>query len=65
MTGREIWKRMTRFWGMLFGINFAVGVATGITVEFQFGTTPRWLLHQRGPLLQPRSVRVNPIVGVE
>src|SRR5437879_12094182 len=38
MTGREIWKRMTRFWGMLFGINFAMGVATGITMEFQFGT---------------------------
>jgi cytochrome d ubiquinol oxidase subunit I len=38
MTGREIWKRMTRFWGVLFGINFAMGVATGITMEFQFGT---------------------------
>jgi len=29
---------MTRFWGILFGINFAMGVATGITMEFQFGT---------------------------
>src|SRR2546421_12168652 len=38
MTGREIWKRMTRFWGLLFGINFAMGAATGITMEFQFGT---------------------------
>src|ERR1700685_1225791 len=38
MTGKEIWKRMTRFWGVLFGINFAMGVATGITMEFQFGT---------------------------
>ena len=38
MTGREIWKRMTQFWGVLFGINFAMGVATGITMEFQFGT---------------------------
>ena len=28
---------MTQFWGMLFGINFAMGVATGITMEFQFG----------------------------
>src|SRR5690606_34470897 len=38
MTGNEIWKRMTKFWGILFGINFAMGVATGITMEFQFGT---------------------------
>ena len=38
MTGREIWRDMTQFWGMLFGINFAMGVATGITMEFQFGT---------------------------
>ena len=32
MTGREIWKDMTKFWGLLFGINFAMGVATGITM---------------------------------
>ncbi len=38
MTGRDIWKQMTKFWGILFGINFAMGVATGITMEFQFGT---------------------------
>ena len=38
MTGRSIWRDMTRFWGTLFGINFAMGVATGITMEFQFGT---------------------------
>lgn len=38
MTGRLIWKHMTQFWGLLFGINFAMGVATGITMEFQFGT---------------------------
>ena len=38
MTGRPIWREMTRFWGILFGINFAMGVATGITMEFQFGT---------------------------
>ena len=37
MTGGEIWRRMTKFWGTLFGINFAMGVATGITMEFQFG----------------------------
>lgn len=38
MTDRKIWKEMTQFWGILFGINFAMGVATGITMEFQFGT---------------------------
>ncbi len=38
MTGRRIWRDMTRYWGLLFGINFAMGVATGITLEFQFGT---------------------------
>jgi cytochrome d ubiquinol oxidase subunit I len=38
MTGNEIYKQMTKFWGKLFGINFALGVATGITMEFQFGT---------------------------
>ena len=38
MTGREIWRDMVKFWGVLFGINFAMGVATGITMEFQFGT---------------------------
>jgi len=38
MTGKEIWRDLTKFWGILFGINFAMGVATGITMEFQFGT---------------------------
>ena len=38
MTGRRIWRDITMFWGILFGINFAMGVATGITMEFQFGT---------------------------
>lgn len=37
-TGREEWKRITRFWMTLFGINFAIGVATGIILEFEFGT---------------------------
>ncbi len=36
-TGDETWKRMTKFWGKLFLINFAMGVATGIVQEFQFG----------------------------
>jgi cytochrome d ubiquinol oxidase subunit I len=37
-TGKEVYKDMTRFWGKLFGINFALGVLTGLTLEFQFGT---------------------------
>ena len=37
-TGREEWKRATKFWMTLFGINFAIGVATGIVLEFEFGT---------------------------
>lgn len=38
VTGKTIYRDMTRFWGKLFGINFALGVATGLTMEFQFGT---------------------------
>ena len=37
-TGDEMYLKMTKFWGKLFLINFAVGVVTGITLEFQFGT---------------------------
>ena len=37
-TGNEEWKRMTKFWMTLFGINFAIGVATGLILEFEFGT---------------------------
>jgi cytochrome d ubiquinol oxidase subunit I len=37
MTGDRMWLRMTKFWGKLFLINFALGVVTGITMEFQFG----------------------------
>lgn len=36
VTGKEVYKDMTKFWGKLFGVNFALGVATGITMEFQF-----------------------------
>ena len=36
-TGNEVYKRMTKFWGKLFVINFAMGVVTGIVQEFQFG----------------------------
>lgn len=37
-TGDEVYLHMTKFWGKLFLINFALGVVTGITLEFQFGT---------------------------
>lgn len=37
-TGNEQWKKITKFWLKLFGINFAIGVATGIIMEFEFGT---------------------------
>jgi cytochrome d ubiquinol oxidase subunit I len=48
MTGREVWKRMVQFWGVLFGINFAMGVATGITMEFQFGMNWAYYAHYVG-----------------
>jgi cytochrome bd ubiquinol oxidase subunit I len=50
MTGREIWRETTRFWGKLFGINFAMGVATGITMEFQFGTNWAYYSHYVGDI---------------
>jgi cytochrome d ubiquinol oxidase subunit I len=50
MTNREIWRQMTKFWGLLFGINFAMGVATGITMEFQFGTNWAYYSHYVGDI---------------
>lgn len=38
VTGDEFWKKTAKFWMKLFGINFAVGIATGIILEFEFGT---------------------------
>src|SRR5580704_10153241 len=48
MTGRTIWREMTKFWGLLFGINFALGVATGITMEFEFGMNWAYYSHYVG-----------------
>ena len=48
VTGMQIWKDMTRYWGKLFGINFALGVTTGITMEFQFGTNWAYYSHYVG-----------------
>ncbi|MFN3469926.1 MAG: cytochrome ubiquinol oxidase subunit I [Novosphingobium sp.] len=50
MTGREIWRTITRFWGKLFGINFVLGVATGITMEFEFGTNWAYYAHYVGDI---------------
>jgi cytochrome d ubiquinol oxidase subunit I len=50
VTGRQVYKDMTRFWGKLFGINFALGVATGITMEFQFGTNWAYYSHYVGDI---------------
>ena len=48
MTGRVIWRDMTKFWGVLFGINFAMGVATGVVMEFQFGMNWSYYSHYVG-----------------
>src|SRR3954469_12157773 len=50
MTGRQVYKDMTQFWGKLFGINFAMGVTTGITMEFQFGTNWAYYSHYVGDI---------------
>jgi cytochrome d ubiquinol oxidase subunit I len=50
MTGKPIYKDMTRFWGKLFGINFALGVTTGLTLEFQFGTNWAYYSHFVGDI---------------
>lgn len=50
MTGRQIYRDMTRFWGKLFGINFALGVTTGLAMEFQFGTNWSYYSHYVGDI---------------
>ena len=48
MTGKEIYRDMAKFWGKLFAINFALGVTTGLTMEFQFGTNWAYFAHYVG-----------------
>lgn len=48
MSDKQIWKDMTKFWGSLFGINFAMGVATGVPLEFQFGMNWSYYSHYVG-----------------
>jgi cytochrome d ubiquinol oxidase subunit I len=46
-TGKQEWKEITQFWQLLFGINFALGLSTGIIHEFEFGTnwsTYSWIV---------------------
>ncbi|MFZ5747950.1 MAG: cytochrome ubiquinol oxidase subunit I [Pseudomonadota bacterium] len=50
MTDRPIWRDITRFWGRLFGINFVLGVATGLTMEFEFGTNWAYYSHYVGDI---------------
>jgi cytochrome d ubiquinol oxidase subunit I len=50
MTGKTIYRDMTQFWGKLFGINFALGVTTGITLEFEFGTNWAYYSHYVGDI---------------
>ena len=50
VSGKEVYKDMTKFWGKLFGINFALGVTTGITMEFQFGTNWSYYSHYVGDI---------------
>ncbi|CAK9884473.1 MAG: Cytochrome bd-I ubiquinol oxidase subunit 1 [Candidatus Erwinia impunctatus] len=50
LSGKQIYKDMTKFWGKLFAINFALGVATGLTMEFQFGTNWSYYSHYVGDI---------------
>ncbi|HGN9248772.1 TPA: cytochrome ubiquinol oxidase subunit I [Proteus mirabilis] len=50
LSGKQVYKDMTKFWGKLFGINFALGVATGLTMEFQFGTNWSYFSHYVGDI---------------
>ena len=50
MTGRTVWRQMTKFWGTLFGINFVLGVSTGIVMEFQFGMNWSYYSHYVGDI---------------
>ena len=50
VTGKTIYRDMTKFWGKLFAINFALGITTGITMEFQFGTNWSYYSHYVGDI---------------
>ncbi len=50
ITNKQVYKDMVKFWGKLFGINFALGVTTGLTMEFQFGTNWAYYSHYVGDI---------------
>ncbi|AMC12408.1 cytochrome ubiquinol oxidase subunit I [Liberibacter crescens] len=50
MTGKPIWKQITQFWGKVFGVNFVLGVSTGIVMEFQFGMNWSYYSHYVGDI---------------
>lgn len=50
LSGKPVYKDMVKFWGKLFGINFALGVTTGLTMEFQFGTNWAYYSHYVGDI---------------
>ena len=50
ITGNQIYRSMTQFWGKLFGSSFAMGIATGLTMEFQFGTNWAYYSHYVGDI---------------
>jgi len=58
MSGKLIYKDMTKYWGKLFGINFAMGVTTGLTLEFQFGTNWAYYSYYVGDVF-------GPLLGIE
>ncbi len=53
MTGNPLYKTMTKFWGKLFGINFALGITTGLTMEFEFGTNWSYFSQYVGDIFGP------------
>ncbi len=53
MTGIPAYKEMTKFWGKLFGINYALGVTTGLPLEFQFGSNWAYYSHYVGDVFGP------------
>ncbi|QJC38546.1 cytochrome bd-I ubiquinol oxidase subunit CydA [Enterobacteriaceae endosymbiont of Donacia fulgens] len=50
LSKNKIYRDMTQFWGKLFGINFALGIVTGLTMEFQFGTNWSYYSHYVGDI---------------
>ena len=64
LSGKQIYKDMTKFWGKLFGINFALGVATGLTMEFQFGTNWSYYSHYVGDIFGAHSGRQQRLMRV-